>query len=79
MRREAPFATLPTTPEATIRRLQARRQRIDDHNLGRSFGLPERHARKLRLLAERANRQIWLSKRSRPSKPPTHRPTKRPK
>lgn len=54
MRREAPFATAPATPESTLRRLAARRQRIDDHNLARSFGLPERHARKLRLLAERA-------------------------
>lgn len=54
MRREAPFAADPTTPDAIMRRLEARRLRIDEHNEARSFGLAERHARKLRLLAERA-------------------------
>lgn len=54
MRREAPFATDPTTLGATVRRLEARRRRLEDHAVARSFGLPERHARKLRLLAERA-------------------------
>jgi hypothetical protein len=55
MRREAPFAADPTSPEATVRRLEARRQRLEEHQVARSFGLPQRHARRLRLLAERAD------------------------
>jgi hypothetical protein len=53
MRPEAPFAPDPTSRDAVVRRLEARRERIDQHNLARTFGLAERHARKLRRLAER--------------------------
>lgn len=49
MTRQAPFS-LVADQDATLRRLADKRQRIDDHNLARVFGLAERHARKLRHL-----------------------------